>query len=62
MNQEAISLMKRSIDELTNDEIVVIKDYCEQKILQRNKIAHPASSRIGAAMVRHMIEMAERSK
>ena len=62
MNQEVISLMKRRVDELTDDEIVVIKDYCEQKISRRNKIAHPASSGIGAAMVRHMIELAERSK
>lgn len=31
VNQEVISLMKRRVDELTDDEIAVIKNYCEEK-------------------------------
>lgn len=33
-NAEIIAFMKNRIDELTNDEIIIIKDYCEQKVLK----------------------------
>lgn len=33
-NAEIIAFMKNRIDELTNDEIIIIKDYCEQKALK----------------------------
>lgn len=59
VNQEVISLMKRRVDELTDDEIAVIKNYCEEKIAQRVK-SQPVTRSIGGAMVCHMIEMAER--
>lgn len=35
VNQEIILLMKHRIDELTDDELTIIKKYCDQKALQQ---------------------------
>ena len=59
VNQEIISLMKRRVDELTNDEIIVIRDYCNQKIERFGEPDHPAGQVIAGAMIRRMIEMTE---
>ena len=58
VNQEIISLMKRRVDELTNDEIIVIRDYCNQKIEHFGESDHPACQEIAGAILRHMIKMA----
>ena len=58
VNQEIISLMKRRVDELTNDEIIVIRDYCNQKIERFSETNHSAHQEISGAMIRRMIEMA----
>lgn len=58
VNQEIISLMKHRVDELTNDEIIVIRDYCNQKIERFSEPDHPTGQEIAGAMLRHMIERA----
>lgn len=64
MNREIISLMKRYIDELTEDEFCVIRNYCEQKALKmhdQKEMAYGGSS-VGAQMVKRMIQVAENSR
>ena len=58
VNQEIISLMKRRVDELTNDEIIVIRDYCNQKIERFSEPDRPVRQEIAGAILRHMIKMA----
>lgn len=61
VNREIILLMKRRIDELTDDELIIIKEYCDQKVLQldnRNRLSY--QNGIGVEMVRRMIGMASR--
>lgn len=54
VNQEIISLMKRRVDELTNDEIIVIRDYCNQKIERFGEPDNPARQVIAGTMLRRM--------
>lgn len=61
MNNEIISLMKSRIDELTEDEFCVIRNYCEQKAIEihnQKERMHSGYS-VGAQMVRRVIQMAE---
>lgn len=37
-NAEMIAFMKKRVDELTYDEMVIVKDYCEQKILKIDRM------------------------
>ena len=61
VNQEIILLMKRRIDELTDDELIIIKEYCDQKVLQWDNRNRPSyQNGIGVEMVRRMISMASR--
>lgn len=60
INHEIIALMKRRVDELTNDEIVIIRDYCNQKIERFGEPDRPARSEIAGAMLRLMVEVAGR--
>lgn len=53
MNQEIISMMKSRVDELTNEEIVIVRDYCNLKL---DNSKHGS---IGAEMVKRMIAMQE---
>ena len=50
--------MKRRVDELTNDEIIAIRDYCNQKIERFSEPDRPVRQEIAGAMIRHMIKMA----
>lgn len=61
VNREIILLMKRRIDELTDDELIIIKEYCDQKVLQLDNRNRPSyQNGIGVEMVRRMIGMASR--
>ena len=35
VNHKIVELMKRRIDELTDDEFAIVKDYCEQETTRR---------------------------
>lgn len=61
VNREIILLMKRRIDELTDDELIIIKEYCDQKVLQLDNRNRPSyQNGIGVEMVRRMIGIASR--
>ena len=61
VNREIILLMKRRIDELTDDELIIIKEYCDQKVLQLDNRNRPSyQNGIGVELVRRMIGMASR--
>ena len=54
VDTEIIPSMKKRIDELTDDEIIIIKDYCEQKVLQIHQMKeqeYKQSSLAGAMLL-----------
>ena len=59
VNSKIIKLMKRRIDELTDEELAIIKDYCEQKTSRRSDAQLPKQS-VSGAMLLQMVRTAER--
>lgn len=58
VNHEIISLMKRRIDELNDEEFSIIRNYVEQRVLN----AHTKqANKTGGEMVRRMISEHERN-
>lgn len=58
VNHKIITLMKRRVDELTDDELVIVKAYCEQETTRRAG-AQLQARNIAAEIVRQMIQKIE---
>lgn len=58
VNSQIIKLMKRRIDELTDEELAIIKDYCEQKTSRRPAVQLFKQSVSGAILLQ-MVRAAE---
>ena len=59
VNPDIVTLMKRRIDELTDEELAIIKDYCEQKTSRHSDVQLPKQS-VSGAMLLQMVRVAER--
>lgn len=59
VNPDTVTLMKRRIDELTDEELAIIKDYCEQKTSRRSDVQLRKQS-VSGAMLLQMVRAAER--
>ena len=57
VNHKIVELMKRRIDELTDDEFAIVKDYYEQEITRR--AGAQQAHNIAAEIVRQMIQKME---
>ena len=55
VNYKIITLMKRRIDELTDDELVIIKAYCDQKVARRAGL-HMQERNLAAEIVRQIMK------
>lgn len=58
VNLQIVELMKRRIDELTDDEFVIVKVCCDQKVAHRS-IVHPIDKSLASTIVRQVFQKLE---
>lgn len=58
VNLQIVELMKRRIDELTDDEFVIVKAYCDQRAAHRS-IVSPIDKSLAGKIVRQMFQKLE---
>lgn len=58
VNPDIVTLMKRRIDELTDEELAIIKDYCEQKT-SRSSAVQLRKQNVSGAILLQMVRAAE---
>lgn len=61
VNYKIITLMKRRVDELTDDELVIIQAYCDQKVVQRARF-HTRERNLAAEIVRQILSYPQLSE
>lgn len=58
VNPDIVTLMKRRIDELTDEELAIIKDYCEHQT-SRSSAVQLRKQNVGGAILLQMVRAAE---